>query len=64
MGSKVVRITHIVKMLAKPALPFQGHRNESTYTLFNEALNRANVLAIVQLVKQYDPSMAARGPAV
>ncbi|XP_077295474.1 zinc finger MYM-type protein 1-like [Arctopsyche grandis] len=62
--SIVMRIIDIIKMLGKQAVSFRSHRNESAYTLDDEASNHGNFLASVQLMAKYDTIIAAHISAV
>ncbi|XP_077290366.1 zinc finger MYM-type protein 1-like [Arctopsyche grandis] len=62
--SIVMMIIDIIKMLGKQAVSFRSHRNESAYTLDDEASNHGNFLASVQLMAKYDTIIAAHVSAV
>ncbi|XP_077294934.1 zinc finger MYM-type protein 1-like [Arctopsyche grandis] len=52
------------KDVRKQAVSFRSHRNESAYTLDDEASNHGNFLASVQLMAKYDTIIAAHVSAV
>ena len=48
------RVTEIIKKLRKQGLACRGKRNESSFTLLDDAVNHGNFLAVTRLIGKFD----------
>ena len=51
------RVIEIIKTLGKQGLAFRGKRNESSFTLLDDAVNHGNFLAVAKLIGKFDEIM-------
>ena len=51
------RVIEIIKTLGKQGLAFRGKRNESSFTLLDDAVNHGNFLAVAKLIGKFDEVM-------
>ena len=51
------RVIEIIKTLGKKGLAFRGKRNESSFTLLDDAVNHGNFLAVAKLIGKFDEVM-------
>ena len=46
-----------IKILGKQGLAFRGKRNESSFTILDDAVNHGNFLAVAKLISKFDEVM-------